>query len=363
MRKFDFNLVLRPELAELHAYSPVGGNFDVRLDANEAPPLLSPAAKKRMAEVAAKIDYGLYPDAGQKELRKAIADHVGLSPGEVTAGVGSDELITLLLTIASRPRSRSGSATILTTTPTFVMYRLSARVRGQRVMEVPLDSQWDLDLEAMLRAVQFAEPNLIFIATPNNPTGTMASSDRLRELIEAAKDSLIVIDEAYINYASRDHVSLLGQYENVVILRTLSKIGFAGLRVGWLMGSKAIISEVDKARLPYNLPTHSQKLASLALGELAPEIEGITRYVKAERARVAEELRSYKAVRVVPSEANFLWLELDRPSEDVFLALGKEGVLVRSFHGRGGRLDRCLRVTIGTEAQNDRFLDALQRVL
>lgn len=363
MRKFDFNTVLRPELAELHAYAPVGGHFDVRLDANEAPPLLSALAKKKLGEAAASIDYSLYPDAGQKELRKAIAAHVGLSPGEVSAGVGSDELITLLLTIASRPRSRSGSTTVLTTTPTFVMYRLSARVRGQRVMEVPLDAQWDLDLDSMLRAVQFAEPNLIFIATPNNPTGTMVSDDRLRKLIEAAKDSIIVIDEAYINYASRDHLSLLGQYENVVLLRTLSKIGFAGLRVGWIMGSKGVIAEIDKARLPYNLSTHSQKLAAMALGELSPEVEKITRYVKSERARVAQELSSMKAVRVVPSEANFLWLELDRASEQVFLALGKEGVLVRSFHGRGGRLDRCLRVTIGTDAQNDRFLEALQRVL
>lgn len=363
MRKFDPQVIFRPELSELKAYAPVTGNFEVRLDANEAPALLSAAAKKRLGEAGANIDFSLYPDAGQKELRKAIADHVGLSPAEVSVGVGSDELISILLTIAARPRSRAGSPTVLTTTPTFVMYRLSARMRGQRVLEVPLDDQWDLDTEGLLRAVQFAEPNLVFIATPNNPTGTMASESRLVELIEAAKDSLVVVDEAYINYASRDHRGLLKKYENVVILRTLSKIGFAGLRVGWLMGSKSVIAEVDKARLPYNLTTHSQKLATIALTELAPEIERTTEYVKRERSRVSEELARMKGVHVVPSEANFLWLELERPSEEVFVALGKEGVLVRSFHGRGGRLDRCLRVTIGTASQNSRFLESLQRVL
>jgi histidinol-phosphate aminotransferase len=362
MRKFDSSVVLRPELAELKAYSPVAGNFEVRLDANEAPPLLSPAAKKRLADLGANIDYSLYPDAAQKELRKAIAENVGLTPAEVSVGVGSDELISILMTIASRPRSRSGSPTIVTTTPTFVMYRLSARTRGERVMEVPLDDQWDIDAEGLLRAVQFAEPNLIFIATPNNPTGTMATESRLLELIEAAKDSIIVIDEAYINYAARNHLALLKKYENVVILRTLSKIGFAGLRVGWLIGSKTIIAEVDKARLPYNITTHSQKLATAVLTELTSEIAHITGYVKAERARVSEELGRFRGVQVVPSEANFLWLELERPAEEVFGALAKEGVLVRSFHGRGGRLDRCLRVTIGTEAQNTRFLETLSRV-
>jgi histidinol-phosphate aminotransferase len=363
MRKFDSSLIFRPELAELKAYSPVHGNFEVRLDANEAPSILSPAARKRLGEVGASIDYSLYPDAGQKDLRKAIADHEGVSPAEVTVGVGSDELISILLTIASRPRSRAAIPTVLTTTPTFVMYRLSARIRGQRVMEVPLDENWDIDTDGLTRAIQFAEPNLIFVATPNNPTGTMASEDRLIQVIEAAKEALVVVDEAYINYADRNHLELLKRYSNVVILRTLSKIGFAGLRLGWLIGPKAIVSELDKARLPYNITTHSQKLATTVFTELLPEVDRITRYVKTERSKLSDELSKMKGIRVVPSQANFLWLELDRPSEEVFLALGKEGVLVRSFHGRGGRLDRCLRVTVGTEAQNARFLESLHRVL
>lgn len=363
MRKFDTHQILRPELAELKPYSPHTGQFELRLDANEAPAMLSPQAKKRMAQASADIDYSVYPDAGQKELRAAIAARMGLTPAQICVGVGSDELITLLLTVLTRTQSKAPCPTVLATTPSFVMYRLSARVRGQRVIEVPLDDNWDIDVEGMKRAVSATEPNVIFIATPNNPTGTMASHDRLLELIEFAPNALIVIDEAYIDYASRHHLALLGAYENVAILRTLSKIGFAGLRVGWLAGTRALVAELDKARLPYNITTHSQRLAQIALTELAEEIESTTRLVKAERSRVATELELLPGVHVVPSEANFLWLELEQPSEGVMNALMKQKILIRSFSGRGGRLDRCLRVTIGTPEQNSRFVEGLRRAL
>jgi histidinol-phosphate aminotransferase len=360
MRPFDSQLVLRPELSELKAYAPHAGTYEIRLDANEAPPILSVAAKKKLSEAAAKTLWHQYPDAGQKDLRKAIAKHNGVKPSQVVVGVGSDELIALLLTVATRPKSRAPAPTILTTTPTFVMYRLSARIRGQRVMEVPLDENWDLDEGAMLRAMEMAAPNVIFLATPNNPTGTMFTLSRVERIIEAASESIVVIDEAYIDYADKNHLSLLEKYENVVILRTLSKIGFAALRVGWMLGSPALCAEVDKARLPYNLPTVSQSLATLVLSELSEEIRATTDLVKQERTRATNALAEIAGVEVIPSQANFLWLKLDRPAGEVFAALGKQGILVRSFHGRGGRLEQCLRVTIGTVKQNDRFIEALR---
>lgn len=363
MQKFDPHTILRPELAELSAYAPHAGQFEIRLDANEAPPFLSALAKKKLTDAAAKIDYRLYPDAAQRELRQAIAKAAGVSPANVCAGVGSDELISILLTVATRVKSRAPNPTLLTTTPTFVMYRLSARVRGQRVMEVPLDEHWDLDLEAMKRAAEIAEPNVIFIATPNNPTGNMVSKDRLLALIESAPNSLVVVDEAYIDYAETTHLELLKKYENVAILRTLSKVGFAGLRVGWLLGQKSLVSEIEKARLPYNLPTHSQVLATLALNDLKDEIDAMTRSVVKERERMQTAVSSLSSVEAHPSQANFLWLGMDRPVESIFQGLMKHGILVRSFHGRGGRLERCLRVTVGTPEQNNRFLDAFRNVL
>lgn len=363
MRTFDPQCILREELGDLKAYSPSPGAFKVRLDANEAPDLLSTASKKRLAEVVAGTDFRRYPDAGQKDLRKAIAAHCSVDANQIIAGVGSDELITMLLTAATRLKSKAPAPTLVTTTPTFVMYRLSARARGQRVMEVPLDSDWDIDEAALLRAVDIADPNVIFIASPNNPTGTMASAERLETLAKEAPQCLIVVDEAYIDYADRHQMGLLEKYENVVILRTLSKIGFASLRVGWMIGSPQLVAEIDKVRLPYNLPTLSQKLAKTVLSEFGDELRTMAKTVVSERARVALALSELGDVRPVSSQANFIWVSLPKPAAEVFTALSKEGVLVRSFHGRGGRLENFLRVTIGTAKENDAFLSALDKSL
>src|SRR4051812_36357676 len=316
-----FSDILCPALAELSSYTPVAGDYAVRLDANEAPELLSDAAKQRLAEAAAKLTWERYPDATSSQLRAALAQYSGVSPEEVLVGDGSDEIITMLLSAFSQPRDRSGSALILTTTPSFVMYRMSARVRGQRVLEVPLDSNWDLSLDSMRRGIEHAPPNLIFIATPNNPTGNLANRERLEALIEAAPRSLVVIDEAYIPYAEGNQLDLYRRYPNVVVLRTLSKVGFAALRVGWLIARPALLAELDKVRLPYNMKTPAQLLGALAVTELAPEIERIVGYVVAERTRVSAELGALPAVRVTPSQANFLWFQSERPAADLFQGL------------------------------------------
>jgi histidinol-phosphate aminotransferase len=363
VQSFDPHLILREELSELLAYSPHAGDYEVRLDANEAPPLLSAGARQRLAEVSQAVMLERYPDAGQKELRQAIATRLGVGPGQVLCGVGSDEIITLLMTVATRLRGRAPAPSIVTTTPTFVMYRLSARIRGERVVEVPLDDDWDLAETSMLRAIEMAAPNLIFIASPNNPTGTMVSRQRLENVLSAAKDALVIVDEAYIDYSSREQLDLIESYENVAILRTLSKIGFASLRVGWIVGQSSLIRELDKARLPYNLPTVCQRLATVVVSELGSEIAATRTAVLAERQRVQRELSSIPGLDLPPSEANFLWIGLPKPAEQVFAGLGERGVLVRSFHGRGGRLDRFIRVTIGTGPENDRFLQAFKETL
>lgn len=364
MRSFDYNTIFREELGELKAYSPEQGSYDVRLDANEAPDMLSPEVRKRLAEEFARTPLFRYPDAGQTELRKLLAKRHGVKSSQIITGVGSDEVITMLLTAATRVQQKAPVPTLLTTTPTFVMYRLSARLRGQRVMEVPLDAEWDMDLAGMNRAVEMAAPNLVFIASPNNPTGTMVSQQRLEEFVEGCPHALIVIDEAYVDYASRDQSSLLQKYENVAILRTLSKVGFAALRVGWLVGSERLVHELQKVRLPYNLPSLSQAMACAVLRDHSEQIVQITNFVRAERARVAERLNAVSGVQVAPGqEANFLWIRVSKPAAEVFSALGKRGVLVRSFHGRGGRLEQYLRVTIGVKADNDRFLDELLHCL
>jgi histidinol-phosphate aminotransferase len=355
--------VLRSELSDLAPYAPHPGSFPVRLDANEAPPLLSEDARARLGEVATQTMYSRYPDSGLGELRAALALRSEVSEAEILPGVGSDEIITLLLTALSRPRAGTNFSQIVTTTPTFVMYRMSARVRGQRVLEVPLDDDWDLPVAALRSAVELAEPGLIFVASPNNPTSNQMSRDRLAALIEAAPRSLVVIDEAYVDYAERNELELYRRYENVAILRTLSKIGFAALRVGWLIARPELIRELDKVRLPYNLPSLSQSLGITAVTELAPEILRIRKLVVAERTRLLQRVSALPGVVVTPSQANFLWLRAERAAGELYAALCERGVLVRSFHTRGGRLAQQLRVTIGTPAENDAFFDAYRALL
>lgn len=355
--------LLRPELSELRPYSPHPGSFPIRLDANEAAPFLPATARARCAEVVGQIAWERYPDVAVADLRAALAARCGVTPEEILVGVGSDEIIAMLLTALSRPRQGSDSAIVLTVTPTFVMYRSSARVRGLRTLEVPLDDAWDLSEHAIAAALRVAEPNVIFVASPNNPTGSRMSYERLSALATLASTSLVVIDEAYIDYSDRNHLDLYREHANVCILRTLSKIGFAALRVGWLIARPELVGELDKIRLPYNMSTLSQRLGLLAVTELGPDIATGVRTIVSERERVTRELANLPGVRVTPSQANFLWIQSDTPAERVFHALGQRGILVRSFHDRGGRLTRAVRVTIGTAAENDAFLQAYRAIL
>jgi histidinol-phosphate aminotransferase len=354
--------LLRPELADAKAYLPHPGSFRIRLDANEAPPLLPPSVRARLLEEMGRVAFERYPDATATELRVAIAERLGVAPEEILLGVGSDELITTLLTAVARPRRGAEPPAILTTTPTFVMYRLSARLRGERVVEVPLDDAWDLAEASMVRGIEMAEPHLVFIASPNNPTGTVVTPERLTRVIEAASRSLVVLDEAYVDYADRHWLELFRRHENVVVLRTLSKIGFAALRVGWLVGPRNLVAELDKLRLPYNLNGVSQALATVVFRELWSDVTEMTAAVKRERARLASALGSLPFLSVAPQQANFLWVKTERPAEAMFRELGERGILVRSFHTSGGRLAQQLRITVGTPAENDELVRCLREL-
>jgi histidinol-phosphate aminotransferase len=359
MSLFSIAALTRPELAELSAYLPDLAQYRVRLDANEAPPLLSSAARARIGQVLAEGDWERYPDPSLSRLRQAIARQLDVTADEILPGVGSDEVISLLLTAFVRPRAGSDTATILTMTPSFIMYRMSARCRGLRVLEVPLDASWDLSVDALKSAIGVSPPNIIFVASPNNPTGNSMSRERLEQLIQAAPESLVVLDEAYIAYCGGDQLDLYRRFENVAILRTLSKVGFAAFRLGFLVARPAVVAELDKVRLPYNVPTPTQRVAELAFTELAPEITRITAEVMKERARLAETLAKLPGLTLTPSQANFLWLRTERAAAEVFEALKQRSILVRSFHHRGGRLAQQLRVTIGSASENDELAAAL----
>jgi histidinol-phosphate aminotransferase len=359
MSGFSIAALSRPELAELSAYLPDLASYRVRLDANEAPPIMSDAALGRIAEVLARGAWERYPDPTLTRLRQAIAQNLGVTPEEVLPGVGSDEVISLLLTAFVKPLPPADTATVLTTTPSFVMYRMSARCRGLRVLEVPLDADWDLSVDALKSAIAMAPPSIVFIASPNNPTGNLMTLERLEQVIAAAPQALFIIDEAYIAYSDRDQLDLYRRCENVAILRTLSKVGFAAFRLGFLIARPAVVAELDKVRLPYNVPEPTQRVAELAFSELSAEVKRIAAAVVSERSRLVERLSQLSGVSVTPSQANFLWLRTEKPAGDLYEALKARSILVRSFHARGGRLAHQLRITIGTPAENDALAAAL----
>jgi histidinol-phosphate aminotransferase len=356
----DWSLSLRPELAQLTSYVPAQpAGVRIRLDANEAP-APPPSVRQAVARAVARTALERYPDARAGELRSRIAERTGAKPDEILVGTGSDEIIGILLTALARPRDRNQSATVLAPNPTFVMYRVTARAHGMRPVEVPLDGGWDLDVGAMSRAIDMTAPAVVFIASPNNPTSNRMSDDRVAAVIEAAAkhDSLVVVDEAYGDYAG---VSLRGRrdrYPNLAILRTLSKVGLAALRVGWVEADAALLREVDKARQPYNVSATSQAAAAAVLAEAWDDVQAEVAQVVRERGRVAAALRALPGVDVAPSDANFLWVGTPQPASETYERLLARGVLVRSFHAPGGRLASRLRVTIGSRADNDGFLEA-----
>ena len=351
--------LLNPELADLKAYIPDLGDYAIRLDANEAPAFEDPTLRHHFSEITAKINWTRYPDPTAAELRQALARRCGAFEDEVLVGAGSDELITLLMTGLTRSALAHNPPTVLTVSPTFVMYKMSARVRGFRVVEVPLDENWDLAEKSILLALEAAPPNILFIASPNNPTGNLASRDRLERVLDAASNTVCVIDEAYIDYAHVTQMDLRKRFPNLIVLRTLSKIGFAALRVGWMVGPRALIQELNKARLPYNLSTVSQALATAIVTHLNAHISELVDGVISERERLARELGKLEGYAVTPSEANFLWIKTTKPAQNIDEFLRSRGILVRSFHERGGRLAHQLRITVGSAPQNDRLLEAL----
>lgn len=357
----ELGALCRPELEELKAYVPHDPpGIRVKLDANEAPPSRSPAVKEAVLRAIANVALERYPDPRALRLKEAIANRTGAKPAELLVGSGSDEVISLLLTGLARPRDRAPQPVMLTPAPTFVMYKATARGHGWKPVEVPLDAGWDLDLGMTKRAVEMMKPNVVFLASPNNPTGNVMSADRVRGVLEAAPSSLVVVDEAYVDYAPASVRGWRADHANLAVLRTVSKIGLAALRVGWLEADAPLVAELDKVRQPFNVSATSQAAAAAVLEEAWDDVVADVKKTVAARAAVAAELAKLESFVVTPSGANFLWVKTPGPASEVWESLVKQGVLVRSFHAAGGRLTSQLRITIGTDAENEALVSALR---
>lgn len=358
---------LRPELASLSAYVPhVPEGIEIRLDANEGLPLPGEILRHALAHVRTHVLVSAYPDAQARELRAALSPHTGAPEDHIIVGAGSDELIALLCSCLSRGRDGS-PARVLMPSPTFVMYGVTARAHGLSPHEVPLDDAFDLDASAMCEAIARLCPSIIYIASPNNPTGTTMSSERLERILGAAWEvgALVVLDEAYVDYSDKGSLRRWrAAHPNLAILRTLSKVGMAALRIGWLEADPELVRELDKGRQPFNTSAVSQSIATYVLGHHADMIRDHADQVRARRKEVAGEVRRrLPNVAVTDSDANFLLLTLPVDGETVAARLAKRGILVRAFPRGGPRLHHCIRVTVGGHGAMDRFVESLSLCL
>jgi histidinol-phosphate aminotransferase len=355
--------LFRPELDELSAYRVPPAPPAVKLDANESPWPLPPEARARIAAVLHTSELHRYPDGRASKLRAALARALGGSADEYVLGAGSDELISLMATAMSRPRAGAERPTVVFPEPTFVMYGMTSRAHGWRPTGVPLDDGWDLDANAMADTLERTNPNIVYYASPNNPTGNCFSRDKIESLVDAFPNVLHVIDEAYGAYSGQSFATFAEERPHCALLGTLSKVGFAGIRVGWVRIHEGLSRELEKVRQPFNLNTASQEIATLALTDLAPVLEEQVTSVVAERERLAVALDRDEALKCFPSDANFLLVQYAGDVPDLCAALLEREIAVRQFSSGDSRLRNCIRITIGTPEENRRLLEALSDIL
>lgn len=331
----------------------------VRLDQMESPYGWPADVHDKLLRRLADAQVNRYPDARAAGVQRGLRQAFGIPDRwSLMLGNGSDEIIQILATSVAGPGAR-----VLAPSPTFVMFRVIAGLAGMPYVEVPLAADFDLDAEAMCAAIAEHRPRLVFLACPNNPTGNLFGKAAMERVLAAAEDTLVVIDEAYWAYSSRDHLDWLDRYPNLVIMRTLSKLGLAGLRLGFLIGDPAWIGEFDKVRLPYNVGVLHQAAAEVALEHFGMLREQ-TRLIAAERARLADILSRDARIHLWPGEANFLLVRVLRGNaKEAHAAMIRHGVLVKCLDGGNPRLGGCLRLGVGTPEENARMLAALDAAL
>jgi histidinol-phosphate aminotransferase len=345
--------LLRQEVLDLHAYLVPDSSGYIKLDAMENPYLVPPALRGEIAEAVAAAAINRYPDPAAASLKEKIRAAIGLPKGmELLLGNGSDELIQLLALALNKP-----GATLLSVEPSFVMYKMIAIFTGMRYVGVPLAADFSLDLPATLAAIRREQPALVFLAYPNNPTGNLFSAEAVAQII-AASPGLVVVDEAYYAFASDSLIPHLAHYPNLLVMRTFSKLGMAGLRLGFLVGSEAWLGQLEKLRLPYNVGVLPQLVAEKLLVHHEVLLQQAEQ-IKRDRAKLYQQLNEIAAVKVYTSEANFLLFRVANAAA-IFNGLKQRGVLIKNLNGGHPMLTDCLRVTVGTPDENERFMAALK---
>lgn len=350
---------VRPEIRALSAYHVADATGLIKLDAMENPYTWPDELRDEWAALLRDTDVNRYPDPQASGLVPKLRESMGIADDMgVLLGNGSDEIIQMIAMALAGP-----NRTLLSVEPGFVMYKMIAGFCGMHYAGVPLRAaDFALDLPALLQAIAETEPAVVFLAYPNNPTGNLFDRAALEQVIEAAP-GLVVIDEAYAPFTDASFMGELGRWDNLVVMRTVSKMGLAGLRLGLLAGPRAWLDQFDKVRLPYNINVLTQASAELALRHQAVFDEQ-TSAIRAERARVTDALAAMPGLTLYPSDANFVLVRVPAGrAGELFDGLKAAGVLIKKLDGSHPLLADTLRLTIGTAEENDALLAALAGLL
>lgn len=351
--------LVRPEIRALSAYHVPDSGKLIKLDAMENPYGWPAPLVQSWLETLRTVSLNRYPDPSGRVVQDALRTAMAI-PAEydILLGNGSDELIQMILMAVAQP-----GRVVMAPEPAFVMYRMIAGFVGMNYVGVPLNgADFSLDMPALRAAIAQHQPAVLFLAYPNNPTGNLFDAQQIRELIRISP-GLVVVDEAYLPFAEASMLDALAEFDNLLILRTLSKLGLAGLRLGLLIGARVWLSEFDKVRLPYNINVLTQASAVFALHH-APVLDEQATRIRVERERVYAELRAMDGLTVWPSRANFILLRAPAGrATAIFTALKRAGVLIKNLDNAGGPLSDCLRVTVGAPEENDALLAGLRAAL
>ncbi|MDZ7662271.1 histidinol-phosphate transaminase [Thiohalophilus sp.] len=349
---------IRPAIRGLHAYHVPPAKGFIKLDAMENPYRWPDALLDQWLDVVRQVELNRYPDPSASSLKQHLREAMAVPAGaEILLGNGSDEIIQMILmTLADEQRS------VLSVEPGFVMYHMIATFTDMQYIGVPLQDDFALDSFEVLHAIEQYQPAVVFLAYPNNPTGNLFDKNDIKKIIDAAP-GLVIIDEAYHAFAGDSFMGEVTEHENMLVMRTVSKMGLAGLRLGLLAGNPAWLNEFDKVRLPYNISSLTQASAEFAL-QNRDVLDAQTDQICADRETLYAELNKIDGLTVYPSKANFI-LFRTRPGKAtaIFEGLKGEGVLIKNLDKAGGLLKDCLRVTVGTPEENAAFLAALKKVL
>jgi histidinol-phosphate aminotransferase len=350
--------LIKPAILAAKAYHVPDSSGFIKLDAMENPYVWPEEIRREWSEQLQQAELNRYPDANVSQLRTRLTEVLSLPEGTAMMfGNGSDELIQIILMALNK-----SSNVVMAPEPTFVMYRLLSTMMELNFVGVPLNKDFSLNLAAMLKSIEQNQPAVIFIAWPNNPTGNAFEQDSLEQIIKAAP-GLVVIDEAYHAFAQKSMLPFLLEYDNVVLMRTLSKLGLAGLRLGMLFGASSWITEFDKLRLPYNIGTLNQLSAKFIIQNI-DLLEQQAAKIRNNRESVLTGLDSIAGIETWLSEANFILFRVSgKNANDVHNELKEKNILIKNLHGTHPLLENCMRVTIGTDEENQAFLSALNSIL